>query len=87
MGGNISKTQEERKLTWSVRATEGTGTCRGKTRQNKQYRGQLGEDREMKITQGTLRAELYVCLSAAALCMCKNKFSAVAAGQGWLLRW
>lgn len=86
MGGNISKTQEERKLTWSVRATEGTGTCGGKTRQNKQYRGQLGEDREKKKkrTQGTLRAELYVCLSAAALCICKNTFSGMAAGPGWL---
>lgn len=28
-GGNIGKTQEESKLTWRVRATEGTGTCGG----------------------------------------------------------
>lgn len=60
MGGNISKTQEEGKLTWSVRATEGTGTCGGKTRQ-KQHRGQLEEDREKKRTQGALRNELNVC--------------------------
>lgn len=34
MKGNISKTQEDWKLTWSIRATEDTGTCVGKMRQN-----------------------------------------------------
>lgn len=39
MKRNISNTQEDRKLTWSVRATEDTGTCGGQTRQKTKSTG------------------------------------------------
>lgn len=44
MKGNISQTQEDWRLTWSVRATEDTGTCGGKDEAQPKHRGQLGQE-------------------------------------------
>ncbi len=74
MGRNIGKTQEEGKLTWSVRATEGTGTCGGKTRQNKQKQGSVRrrQRKENNIGSTEKGAECLLCPlhCSAAFCIC-----------------
>lgn len=48
MGRNSSNTQEEWRLTWSVQATEGTGTCGGRNQAQQTDQGSVGRRQRQK---------------------------------------